>query len=113
MCQHLTVDMVQWSADSSEKRTASLMSTAAPRRMKEVKKWMWMEFLVQCSFLWKEETCCFHEEKGKLGGFGHPWGISGREDLDSFQLCSWVVLQPYLKQEKIPMARNRAARDVE
>lgn len=31
------------------------MNTAAPRRMKEVKKWMWMEFLVQCSFLWVEE----------------------------------------------------------
>lgn len=49
--QHHTVDIVQWSMDSSEKRMASLMNTAAPRRMKEVKKWMWMEFLVQCSFL--------------------------------------------------------------
>lgn len=50
-----TVDIVQWSMDSSEKRTLSLMNTAVPRRMKEVKKWMWMEFLVQCSFLQERE----------------------------------------------------------
>lgn len=54
----LTVDIVQWSIDSSEKRTASLMNTAAPRSMKEVKKWMWIEFLVQCSFLREEEVLC-------------------------------------------------------
>lgn len=58
------------------------MNTAAPRRMKEVKKWMWMEFLVQCSFLWKRRAV-FMRRKGIWGGFktstGHLWeGGSGR-----------------------------------
>lgn len=34
------------------------MNTAAPRSMKDVKKWMWMEFLVQCSFLWEKDVLC-------------------------------------------------------
>lgn len=201
----ITVDIVQWSMDSSEKRTLSLMNTAVPRRMKEVKKWMWMEFLVQCSFLqegemgwaqtgaekvlwcllpWLEPSAwitaadvhkaleklfcrvllCLgllrdkrtsqiplespnlqhreiyktragegHQERTALpllswlpsfpGGRGGSWLLqegTGQEkpSLLGFTPCpcspgSRGSSQPYLKQEKMPMARSSAASDVE
>lgn len=67
------MDIEQWSMDSSEKRTRSLMNTAVPRRMKEVKKWMWMEFLGQCSFLQEGEMGSARAGPGKELCCPLPW----------------------------------------
>lgn len=46
----------QFSVSPTSYRTTSLIKTATAFSIKDTKRCMWMQFLVQCSFLSKEQT---------------------------------------------------------
>lgn len=72
------------------------MNTAVPRRMKDVKKWMWMEFLVQCSFLQEGEMGWARTGQRRCFGVPFPVWSPAQGSLLVMVTKSWRSL-PALK----------------
>ena len=62
----LTVCMKQCSLSSLAYSTPSLMKTEIALRMNDTKRFMWMKFLVQCSFLCRTETRDHADDHGNV-----------------------------------------------
>ena len=98
---------------------ASLMRIDSARRMKEANRFMWMLFLMQCSFLMRgsrKEQKHWYKPLQPLQPLQPLFPLCALFDVESTVVAiSWDLYEKpdYLKNMRIPSASTRATRDKE